>query len=690
MATQQRIVVPFAGHRIGEGVSANTLERVGTGLVAESEGEDALAGGQTAEFKFRMVTSQSSLEEELKIGVGVDARYGLFSGSARFDFAKSSSVDSKSTYILATCTVKNALRAGENFHPTDAALQLIEAEDKDGFHGAFGTRFVQALRTGGELLVLVRITSSKIEHQSRIAAKLHAAYQGLAASADFKVAFDQAKSDTSSHTEVDITSAQVGGQGLDIQFVGADADKIREQMNVFAQAVHQNPVAYEAELLSYDALALPFPSEDELEDKRAVLEDCLVQKQRYWSILADLRLAQSNTANQLFSALPPQEELISLTARFSSLLNALMEHARKVASGAIEPALFVAQDEPARPVLKRRSSTNFGVWWTRRDDPTLLADERFIVHSIGQEVGHDLSVSILDATPDAMERGSTMIERLDLFDGDLDTIKRLPTILDAPLRKLSFNRNRVESLEGVEQFPGLESIGCHGNRISDLAPVAGLGGLTSLFVIDNEIADLDPIAALGKLEDLHLGGNQISSLEPLRSLERLRNLTLANGEAAQVADGVVVRPFRFLDNPIDDASALNELPLLANVLTKSDELFINVADFDDLAAVASGTARRLGRSNRFDLTPDGGGTALRLILATFLHLPGAGADAVLVSAFAPSLLAVAVTFADPADPTRTMRIGEIKARLDAEPALGFGVALLVGGDRELVFEADAV
>ena len=301
MATQQRIVVPFAGHRIGEGVSANTLERVGTGVVAESEGEDALAGGQTAEFKFRMVTSQSSLEEELKIGVGVDARYGLFSGSARFDFAKSSSVDSKSTYILATCTVKNALRAGANFQPTDAAKQLIDAADKDGFHGAFGTRFVQALRTGGELLVLVRITSSKVEHQSRIAAKLHAAYQGLAASADFKASFDLAKSDTSSHTEVDITSAQVGGQGLDIQFVGADADKIREQMNVFAQAVHQNPVAYEAELLSYDALALPFPSEDELEDKRDILEDCLVQKQRYWSILADLRLAQSNTANQLFS-----------------------------------------------------------------------------------------------------------------------------------------------------------------------------------------------------------------------------------------------------------------------------------------------------------------------------------------------------------------------------------------------------
>ena len=42
----------------------------------------------------------------------------------------------------------------------------------------------------------------------------------------------------------------------------------------------------------------------------------------------------------------------------------------------------------------------------------------------------------------------------------------------------------------------------------------------------------------------------------LRNFPRLRNLTLANGDPAQFADGVVVRPFRFHDNPIDDARAL--------------------------------------------------------------------------------------------------------------------------------------
>ena len=689
MAGQQRIVAPFAGHVIGEGISENTLERIGTGVRAAMEGEDALADGQTAEFKFRMVTSQQSLEEELNIGVGIDARYGLFSGGARFDFAKSSSLDTKSTYILASATVKNALRSGRDFSQTEAAQQLIDAGDVEGFRRAFGTRFVQALRTGGELYVLVRVTSSNVKHQSSVAASLHAEYNGLVVAGSFKAAFNTARSDASSHTEVSITSMQVGGQGAQLQFVGAEADKIKAQMNAFAAVVHDHAVAYEAELLSYDALALPFPSPAELEDKREVLEDCLRLKQRYWSILADLRLAQGPDSGLFFSALPPAEELIALTARFTTLLNDLMSHARKVADGVIPPALFVPVDEPALPLLKRRSSTNFGQWWTRRNDPTLLGDESLIIHRVGDEVAQHLTVSILDATPEIMERGSTFVEKLDLSQGDLSTIKRLPAILDSPLRRLSINLNQVASLSGVEQYPGLESLGCHGNRVEDLDPVAALGGLTSLFVIDNDITDLAPIAALTRLEDLHLGGNNVETLDVLRHFPRLRNLALANGEPEQFADGVSVRPFRFLDNPIDDARALDDVPLLRNVLTAADRLQVTAVKYPDLTPHTAGTAQRRGDSNRFELSPAAGGPSIQLILATLTHTPGAGADAVMISAYIPSLKTAALAFADPENRNATLPLAVTKARLDAEPIIGFAIAVLVGVEPSLIFEATA-
>ena len=90
MAVRQRITVPFTGHVIGEGFNSKTVERVGGGLVPEEVGEDEQAPGQSAAFKFLMLTSQDSLEKALNIGAQIDARYGLFSGGAKFDFAESS------------------------------------------------------------------------------------------------------------------------------------------------------------------------------------------------------------------------------------------------------------------------------------------------------------------------------------------------------------------------------------------------------------------------------------------------------------------------------------------------------------------------------------------------------------------------------------------------------------------------
>ena len=278
MAGQQRIVAPFAGHTIGEGISEGTLERIGTGVDAGTEGEDVLADGQTAEFKFRMVTSQQSLEEELNIGVGVDARYGLFSGGARFDFAESSSLDTKSTYILASATVKNALRSGRDFVPTQAAQRLIDAGDQDGFHRAFGTRFVQALRTGGELYVLVRVTSSNMKHQSSVAASLHAEYNGLAVGGSFQASFNQARSDVVAHRGGDHLDEIVCRWRAAVRWRRGrqdpgDNERVRDRGDEYAVADQAEPPS------TMCRAAVPSPLE--LADKRDAPEDCLLQKQRH-------------------------------------------------------------------------------------------------------------------------------------------------------------------------------------------------------------------------------------------------------------------------------------------------------------------------------------------------------------------------------------------------------------------------
>ena len=78
MAARQRIVVPFNGHVIGEGFNSETVERVGTALDVPRIGEDPAASGQSASFKFQMLTSQGSLEKALNADAELEVRYGLY------------------------------------------------------------------------------------------------------------------------------------------------------------------------------------------------------------------------------------------------------------------------------------------------------------------------------------------------------------------------------------------------------------------------------------------------------------------------------------------------------------------------------------------------------------------------------------------------------------------------------------
>ena len=102
-------------------------------------------------------------------------------------------------------------------------------------------------------------------------------------------------------------------------------------------------------------------------------------------------------------------------------------------------------------------------------------------------------------------------------------------------------------------------------------------------------------------------------------LSRFRR-ALANGHPEQTSDGVVVRPFEFLDNPIDDATAVHDLPLLANVTTHASRMTMSFVAIDGDAPRMSGRSTRLESSNRFDLGPAEGGPPVRLIQATFLHI----------------------------------------------------------------------
>jgi hypothetical protein len=688
---RQRLIIPYDGHEIGQGFNTDTFERVGRALTAGREGENRAADGQTAAFKFQMVTTQSSLEKALNFNAEVDVRYGLLSVGAKFGFAESSAVNTSSTYIIASCIVGNALRSGSQFQPTPEANRLIRAGDMEGFKRAYGDRFTEALRTGGEFYALVRITSADSTTQRKISASLHGELNGLVAGGSFKAAFEQSERQSSSKTEVEIQVHQTAGIGAQVRMPGTEADEIKRHMNRFATAVHEHPRAFEAEVVTYDTLALDFPAVLDLEDKRRVLEDCAARKRKYWTALSDIAFAQSEAAEFVFARLPRPEELAALDAEFRRILNEVMTHARAVSAGIAEPVLYVPRNEPLMPRFKRRNATSFAMWWARRNEPDLLADEKTLFTRILNEAKPLLAAPPGDDTsPDTVERAVDQIKRLDVsFLGAMDnspplkSLEVLPKMLDASsLEHLSANDTHLADLHGLEDFTRLESLDIQRAKLEDLAALKGCAGLKSLYMPENKLRDLSPLKGLLGLETLVIGGNEVSTLEPIKGLKALRVLGLAQGRLQMRSENEPPPPFVLLDNRIEDARALEKLPQLANPFVGTDTIRIRRFKERSEELVDEGEAVRIGNSNRFKVQFGNAAQETMLLMAcvqtTILDI--SAEPFVMVAVHFPDTKKCGIAFTEPGKPRSTMSAAQVKAALGSRHALGlaFSIGLVAG------------
>jgi hypothetical protein len=353
----QVIRVPFDDQQIGQGFNFDSGENVGTALAVASVAVDPVVDGSIVRTSFSSVTTQESLMEALGISASADARYGLFAADAKINFAQSHAINSFSSFVAGRCEVQNATRHGRGFSLTPEAAALITAGNLKAFKTAFGDMFVRSLKTGGEFFVVARITSTSEVHQSQLAAKLHAAYNGLATAGDFKAAFSEAATQTSGRTDVTVFMSQAGGVGGQLSFTGPDAARVLERLSEFPQTVREHPVGYEAEIASYDTLAFPAPSPEESEDRDIVLADCLRLKLNFLKALADLQFAQAANAGSFFEALPAPAELAALESQYRIALNGLMAHAIRVANGKLTPPqVFVPDPAPSPLTLKKRQS----------------------------------------------------------------------------------------------------------------------------------------------------------------------------------------------------------------------------------------------------------------------------------------------------------------------------------------------
>ena len=397
----QVIIIPFSDQVIGQGFNSESRQNVGTALTVAEVSDDPVANGQVVWTSFQSVTTQESLLESLGVSVSADARYGLFSGGAKMDFATSNAVNSYSSFIVGRCEVHNATRHSRGLRLTPEAEAMVRSGNQKGFKTAFGDMFVRALKTGGEFYVVARITSVSQEEQNSLSASLHGEYNGALASGSFQASLKTAMSKTSNRTEVTVVVSQAGGVGAQNTFTGPDAVKIMERLREFPQSVLEHPVGYEAELATYDTIPIDVLTPEESADRDIVLTDCLHQKMALLKGISDLRFALGPNGPVFFEELPERQELQAQLNVHQAALNGLMAHAILVATGKMSPPqLFIANPAPLPVVLKKREVTEndrgefarVGADAAKAD--ALMAEVRVLQAEGPRRVGFDIGVGV--------------------------------------------------------------------------------------------------------------------------------------------------------------------------------------------------------------------------------------------------------------------------------------------------------
>jgi len=326
--------IEFHGEEIGMGFNSASGLAIGSALEGFSVQENPVAPGQEVFATVSIVNSHEELMNSMGMSFEAQGRYGFMAASAKAQFSESSSYNSTSTFLVARCIVQNSLKRGKNFSVTPGAQALLNALRFDEFKRAFGDSFVRGLQTGGEFYCVIRITSVSSTKQSELSVSLHAEYNGLAASGEFKGKFQQANMSTSTKSEFTATMYQKAGTGAQISPTVEIAEAIT-RFKTFPEIVLANPVAYETEVATYDTLPLPVPTPEEQEDFIFALQDARAKKLRYIQIKNDLEFARSNPT--FFETLPSDNILLDAINVYTKLFNAVTAHAIGLSRGQIIP-----------------------------------------------------------------------------------------------------------------------------------------------------------------------------------------------------------------------------------------------------------------------------------------------------------------------------------------------------------------
>jgi hypothetical protein len=212
------------------------------------------ATGQQVSIDCVTIEDVESLHKSLGISVDAGGSYMGFSGSAKVDYVHSCDLSSFSTYVLVRVSVQDAFESIDAPVFSPDASDLLKAGNTVRFRERFGDSYIEGIRKGGEYFAIYQLTSTDQSERESLAVNVHAAFNGVLASAQLNSAINSAVSSSKSHLEVQV---HVFRQGT-VSTADLSVDDIMATARQFPVAVSGDKAfPYSVQLQDYTALKNP-------------------------------------------------------------------------------------------------------------------------------------------------------------------------------------------------------------------------------------------------------------------------------------------------------------------------------------------------------------------------------------------------------------------------------------------------
>jgi len=241
------------------------------------------------------VSTVQDLHTALGISASASGGFGLFSISARMDFAKKCQVHSSSVFLVVSVSVTEAFESIPAPGITGDASGLLASGKTQRFQDEFGDMFVRGINAGGQFFGVIEVITRNQADSTDVSVGLSASYAAFSASGSFDSSFAKA---VSTH-QTKVTCHREGGDFVRNGQPGApvptQVDAMIDAATSFPRTVQGNAIAYTALLDSYSILPLPNPPNFiDLQLQKDVLAQCASLRDQDWQWLNDITYIAQN------------------------------------------------------------------------------------------------------------------------------------------------------------------------------------------------------------------------------------------------------------------------------------------------------------------------------------------------------------------------------------------------------------